>query len=70
MAIGWILLGLVAPVDVAGLTPLYLGEVVALYAFAASWLVKGHDLRRLLPWRRRQGYSPVGPSASSTATSR
>lgn len=49
VAVGWILLGLVVPVDVAGLSPLYLGEVVSLYAFAASWLVKGHDLRRLLP---------------------
>ncbi len=53
VAVGWILLGLVAPLDVAGLTPLYLGEVVALYAFAASWLVKGHDLSRLLPERLR-----------------
>ncbi|MGN6577256.1 MAG: hypothetical protein ACTHKG_16405 [Nocardioides sp.] len=53
VAVGWILLGLVAPVDVAGLAPLYLGEVVSLYAFAASWLVKGHDLRRLLPQRLR-----------------
>ncbi len=61
VAVGWILLGLVAPLDVAGLTPLYLGEVVALYAFAASWLVKGHDLRRLLPARLRARLTP--PSA-------
>lgn len=53
VAVAWILLGLVVEVDIAGLTPLYVGEVVSLYAFAASWLVKGHDLRRLLPWLRR-----------------
>jgi len=57
-AVGWILLGLVVPVDVAGLAPLYLGEVVSLYAFAASWLVKGHDLRRLLPQRLRARLTP------------
>lgn len=52
VAVAWILLGLVIEVEIAGLSPLYVGEVVALYAFAASWLIKGHDLRRLLPWLR------------------
>lgn len=53
VAVAWILLGQVVEVEIAGLSPLYVGEVVALYAFAASWLIKGHDLRRLLPWLRR-----------------
>lgn len=52
VAVAWILLGLVVEVHIAGLTALYVGEVVSLYAFAASWLVKGHDLRRFLPWPR------------------
>lgn len=34
------------------LTPLYLGEVTAVWAFGASWLMKGTDLRRtLFLWR-------------------
>jgi hypothetical protein len=53
VAVGWILLGLVVEVTVFGLSPLYVGEVVALYAFAASWLIKGYDLRGLVPWIRR-----------------
>jgi hypothetical protein len=31
-----------------GLTPLYIGEVVTVFAFGAGWLVKGFDLRRML----------------------
>lgn len=53
VAVAWILLGLVVEVDLFGLTALYVGEVVSLYAFAASWLIKGHDLRALVPWTRR-----------------
>lgn len=53
VAVAWILLGLVVEIDIVGLEPLYVGEVVSLYAFAASWLVKGHDLRRLVRWIRR-----------------
>ncbi len=47
-AVGWVVLGTLTGTDVGVLTPLYLGEVVAVYAFATSWLVKAHSLARLL----------------------
>jgi hypothetical protein len=37
-----------------GLTPLYVGEVVAVWAFGASWLMKGTNLRSALRLRRSQ----------------
>lgn len=48
LAVGWVLLGFLVDVDIAGFRPLYVGEVVSVYAFGASWLVKGRDLRSLL----------------------
>jgi hypothetical protein len=53
VAVAWTLLGMVVPVDIAGLSPLYLGEVVALYAFTGAWLLKGYDLRRVVTWTGR-----------------
>jgi hypothetical protein len=46
---------------VGKLTPLYVGEVVSVWAFGASWLAKGSDLRRLLLGRRRRGQSSAKP---------
>ncbi len=46
-AVGWALLGYWLPLDLGWLTSLYLGEVVAVWAFGLSWLVKGYDLREL-----------------------
>ena len=43
-AVGWILLGRVVDLEVSGLTALYVGEVVAVWAFGAAWLAKGRDL--------------------------
>jgi hypothetical protein len=31
-------------VELFGLTPLYVGEVLSVYAFGASWIAKGLDL--------------------------
>lgn len=47
-AVAWIVLGQVLPLTLAGFSPLYVGEVVSVYAFGASWLIKGYDLRRLV----------------------
>ncbi len=47
-AVAWIALGQVFPLTLAGFSPLYVGEVVSVYAFGASWLIKGYDLRRLV----------------------
>ncbi len=40
---------------VGSLTPLYLGEVVTVYAFAVSWIAQGVDLWR---WRGASGSAP------------
>jgi hypothetical protein len=43
-AVGWVLLGSVADLSIGWLTSLYVGEVVSVWAFGVSWLVKGFDL--------------------------
>jgi hypothetical protein len=61
-ACGWIIIGAVAWVAVGGLlnvtvwelTPLYLGEVVSVWAFGAAWLLKARDLRKALGPPRRE----------------
>jgi hypothetical protein len=48
VAIAWIVVGTWLDLTIWQLTPLYLGEVVAVWAFGAAWLVKSrHLLRRL-----------------------
>jgi hypothetical protein len=48
LAIAWIVVGTWLDLTIWQLTPLYLGEVVAVWAFGAAWLVKSrHLLRRL-----------------------
>lgn len=46
-AVAWIGLGRLFELDIFGFTPLYVGEVVSVYAFGASWLVKARDLLRV-----------------------
>jgi hypothetical protein len=54
---GWVILGAVAWVIVGGLlkvtiwelTPLYLGEVLSVWAFGVAWLLKARDLWKALP---------------------
>jgi hypothetical protein len=49
-AVAWAGLGSVADVEVDGLEALYLGEVVAVYAFGFCWFVTGRRLwARLVP---------------------
>ncbi|MGH2808072.1 MAG: hypothetical protein ACRDKT_12455 [Actinomycetota bacterium] len=48
-AVAWVALGRLVSVEPFGLTPLYVGEVVSVYAFGASWISKGRDLlKRIL----------------------
>jgi hypothetical protein len=47
-AIAWVGIGGVLKADIGPLTPLYLGEIVSVWAFGVSWLVKGKDLRGML----------------------
>lgn len=43
-AVAWVGLGGLLDVKLFRLTPLYLGEVVSVYAFGVSWIAKGRDL--------------------------
>jgi len=55
-ACGWVILGAVALATVGGLlnvtmwelTPLYLGEVISVWAFGVAWLLKARDLWKAL----------------------
>jgi hypothetical protein len=47
-AVAWVLIGGALKVNIWKLTPLYVGEVVSVWAFGASWLLKGEDLWRVL----------------------
>jgi hypothetical protein len=43
-AVAWVGLGRFTDIEILGLTPLYVGEVVSVYAFGLSWIVKASDL--------------------------
>jgi hypothetical protein len=47
-ALAWAALGFVVDLDLGWVTALYAGEVVAVWSFGVSWLVKGADLWQLL----------------------
>jgi len=51
-AILWIVVGGFLGLTIWRLTPLYVGEVVAIWAFGVSWLLKGGLVRRYLPEHR------------------
>src|SRR5262249_43939059 len=53
VAVAWVLIGGALKIDIGQLTPLYLGEIISVWAFGASWLAKGEDLRRILRRRPR-----------------
>lgn len=65
---GWLIIaavlgaavGELAGVTVAGLAPLYLGEVTAVWAFGVSWFLKGVNLRMALRRRRPPRNLPSG----------
>ncbi|MDQ3661530.1 MAG: hypothetical protein M3454_10815 [Actinomycetota bacterium] len=48
-AVVWVGLGRVLSVEILALTPLYVGEVVSVYAFGLSWIAKGRDLLKGVP---------------------
>lgn len=52
-AVGWVVIGSALDAELFDLTPLYVGEVVSVYAFGASWIAKGSDLLKGLFQRRR-----------------
>jgi hypothetical protein len=58
LAVGWVVVGGFLGVVIWELTPLYLGEVIAVWAFGASWLLKGKDLRGILGLGRAEEGPP------------
>jgi hypothetical protein len=46
-AVAWVVIGGMLKIDIWELTPLYVGEIISVWAFGASWFLKGEDL-----WRR------------------
>jgi uncharacterized membrane protein len=60
-ALAWVAIGGLLDVTLWEITPLYLGEVVSVWAFGASWLLKGKDLRAVLGLAKRRQ-----PSARDT----
>jgi hypothetical protein len=63
-AVVWAVVGELIDATVWELTPLYLGEVVSVWAFGVSWLLTGRDLLRgLVP-----GYGPPAEDDQRRAT--
>jgi hypothetical protein len=48
LAVVWVAVGETLNTAIGGLTPLYIGEVAAIWAFGTSWLLEGKGLRLLL----------------------
>jgi hypothetical protein len=48
VAIAWAGVGFFVDLTIWELTPLYVGEVISVWAFGISWLLKGRDLRILM----------------------
>lgn len=68
VAIVWVGLGRLVNLTVWELTPLYLGEVIAVWAFGVSWLLKGRDLRGALGTPTRQMPLPDPENISKDVT--
>jgi hypothetical protein len=51
-AVVWVVVGELLKLTIWELTPLYLGEVISVWAFGVSWLLKGRDLRGALGVKR------------------
>jgi hypothetical protein len=47
-AVAWVVIGGLLKVTIWELTPLYVGELISVWAFAAAWLIKARDLPKVL----------------------
>jgi hypothetical protein len=71
---GWTIIGAVVfaivggllKFTVWGLTPLYLAEVISVWAFGVAWLLKARDLRKALGRPQRDRRSAVGSHHATT----
>ena len=60
-AVAWVILGGLLNVTIWELTPLYLGEVISVWAFGVAWLLKARDL-----WKALGPPPSAGPVQSRT----
>lgn len=58
VAVAWVIIGGALKIDIWTLTPLYVGEIISVWAFSVSWLLQGKDLRPML----RHPFSGTPPS--------
>ena len=58
-AVAWVIIGGALKINIWKLTPLYLGEIISVWAFGVSWLAKGKDLRKILHRASRSSRSEV-----------
>jgi hypothetical protein len=58
-AAAWAVIGGALKINTWQLTPLYLGEIISVWAFGASWLAKGEDLRGILHLTSQSGRKKV-----------
>jgi hypothetical protein len=68
LAVAWALIGGALKINIGELTPLYVGEIISVWAFGASWFVKGKDLRGILHLSGQSGRSKVGPTSHLPAS--
>ena len=68
LAVAWALIGGALKINIWELTPLYVGEIISVWAFGASWFVKGKDLRGILHLPGRSGRSEVGSPSHLAAS--
>jgi hypothetical protein len=61
LAVAWVAIGGLLNITIWELTPLYLGELISVWAFGAAWLLKARDLLKALG--PRQPAIPTAPPA-------
>jgi hypothetical protein len=68
LAVLWVAASQFLELTIGPLTPLYLAEVVSVWAFGVAWLLKARDLKQVIPLLRRAGGRPAVESQQPAAT--
>jgi len=66
VAFVWIVVGGILKADIGPITPLYLGEIVSVWAFAVSWLIAARKLPQLILSSRTTGAPVVDKADGGT----
>jgi hypothetical protein len=68
LAVLWVAASQFLELTIGPLTPLYLAEVVSVWAFGVAWLLKARDLKQVIPILGRAGERPPVDSRQPAAT--